>query len=121
MRSFDLSPGAPVIVHLHSPKEKLWGLLVSLSPAGIVVHGLDLEAFEDWMRQEIRREEGVCPGTHFFPLTRVVRMDRDDSSPGLPGCADRFHVATGRTVFEVTGYPLPRSAAASCPIPQEEA
>lgn len=106
-RTFDLAPGSAVILHLQAPKEKIFGVLISLSPAGIVIHGLDLEAFEDWMRQEARGEDGLSPGTFFFPLARVVRMDRDDSTPGLPGCADRFCAATGRTVWDVTGCPSP--------------
>ena len=107
MRSFDLVAGTAVVLHLHSPKEKIWGILVSLSSAGIVIHGLDLEAFEDWVRQEARGEEGVAPCSCFYPLMRVVRMDRDESAPGLLGCADRFRAATGRSVWEVTGCPSP--------------
>lgn len=107
MSPFDLVAGAAVVLHLHSPKEKIWGILVSLSPAGVVIRGLDLEAFEDWMRQEVRGEEGVAPCTFFYPLTRVVRMDGDESTPGSSGCSDRFEAATGRSVWDATGCPPP--------------
>ena len=30
-----IGPGSPVIVYLHSPREKLWGLLYELNAAGI--------------------------------------------------------------------------------------
>ena len=40
-----------VIVSLHSPKEKIWGRLHSLTPAGVTIQGIDLNAFDDWVRQ----------------------------------------------------------------------
>src|SRR5262245_42434252 len=52
MGPFDLAEGSPVILYLQGPKEKVWGLLLSLGPAGIVVRGLDLAVFDDWLRQE---------------------------------------------------------------------
>ena len=54
IRGFDLTGGTPVILYLQAPKEKIWGILVSLTPAGIVLRGLDLAVFDDWMRQEAR-------------------------------------------------------------------
>jgi hypothetical protein len=55
--ALELSAGHAVIVYLQNPKEKVWGLLVSLGTAGVVVRCIDLTAFDDWMRQEARRDE----------------------------------------------------------------
>src|ERR687891_646341 len=55
--ALSLSAGDPVILYLQVPKEKVWGLLVSLGTAGVVVRCIDLAAFDDWMRQEARRDE----------------------------------------------------------------
>ena len=100
----DLGEGSPVILYLQGPKEKVWGLLVSLGPAGIVLHGLDLAVFEDWMRQEARQEESlIAPTTLFYPMHRVERMELDETSGSLPGYVDRFALEVGRSVRHVMG------------------
>ena len=57
LSALGLSEGDAVIVYLQAPKEKVWGLLLSLQAAGIVLRCIDLAAFDDWMRQEARRDE----------------------------------------------------------------
>ena len=66
MSPFDLTEGTPVVLYLQSPKEKIWGLLLSLGPAGIVIRGIDLAAFDDWMRQEARGDELLLGLTTLF-------------------------------------------------------
>ena len=78
--ALSLSAGDAVIVYLQVPKEKVWGLLVSLGTAGIVVRCIDLAAFDDWMRQEARRDEPYLGlSTVFYPMNRVERMERDQT------------------------------------------
>ncbi len=97
-------PGTPVLVYLHTPREKVFGVLHSLQPAGLVLRGIDIGAFEDWMRQEARGETGgLGLVTLFFPMNRVERMERDESAGGFEGFADRFLRETGRTVAEAAG------------------
>jgi hypothetical protein len=104
MTSLDLSPGAPVILYLQSPKERVWGLLVSILPAGVVVRGLDLSAFEDWMRQEARGGETVIGVTTvFYPMGRVERMEMDETTGPFLSLADRFAREVGRTVRQAFG------------------
>ena len=50
--SLGLARGTPVVLYLQEPKEKVWGLLIGLETSGVVVRGLDLQTFDDWMRQE---------------------------------------------------------------------
>ena len=103
-RPFDLSEGSPVILYLQNPKEKVWGLLLSLGTAGIVVRGLDLAVFEHWMRQEARRDESlIMPTTLFYPMHRVERLERDETCGPLPGYVDRFALEVGRSVRQVLG------------------
>ncbi len=80
MADFELSAGSPVVLYLRDPKEKIWGLLLSMTTAGIAVRGIDLTVFDDWMRQEARKEE-VLLGllTLFYPMHRVERLERDES------------------------------------------
>ena len=44
-------PDSIVIVSLHTPKEKLWGSLVSMNAAGVTIRGIDLNSFDDFIRQ----------------------------------------------------------------------
>jgi len=104
VKGLGLAPGAPVLVYLQSPREKVFGILVSLLPAGVVVRGIDLAAFEDWMRQEARGDEpGLGLVTLFYPMGRLERVERDETMGGLEGLADRFRRTTGRSVLEAAG------------------
>ncbi len=103
MKARGFEPGTLVLVYLHSPREKVFGVLVSLEPAGIAVRGIELTAFEDWLRQEARGEVGLGLVTLFYPLNRVERVERDESVGGLEGIADRFRRETGRSVLEAAG------------------
>lgn len=104
IQGHDLTGGTPVILYLQGPKEKVWGLLVSLGPAGVVVRGLDLVVFDEWMRQEARGEEaGLGLATIFYPMGRLERMERDETVGPLASYADRFQREVGRTVFEIAG------------------
>jgi len=96
-------PGTPVLLYLHSPREKVFGVLVSLRPAGVAVRGIELAAFEDWLRQEARGEKGLGPVTVFYPMSRIERLEKDETAGGLEGFADRFRRETGRSVLEASG------------------
>jgi len=98
------APGTPVLVYLHNPREKVWGVLVSLLPAGIAVRGIELTAFEDYLRQEAaHRETGLGLVTLFYPMSRVERMELDESVGDLEGIADRFRRETGRSIQDAAG------------------
>jgi hypothetical protein len=101
-----LSAGDPVIAYLQLPKEKVWGLLVSLGTAGVVVRCIDLTAFDDWMRQEARGDEPYLGlSTVFYPMNRVERMERDETLGPVISYADRFEREVGRSVREAVGLP----------------
>jgi hypothetical protein len=104
MEAFDLRPGSYVVVYLHAPKEKVWGLLVGLTGAGVTVRGLDLAVFDDWMRQEARGEEPLIGlATLFYPMHRVERVEKDETVGPLVGYADRFAREVGRSVRALLG------------------
>jgi hypothetical protein len=101
-----LVEGAAVVLYLQSPKEKLWGLLLALQPAGIVVRCIELSAFEDWLRQEARGDDNLIGlTTVFYPMNRVEKMERDETVGPLVSYADRFRREVGRSVYEVLGIP----------------
>jgi hypothetical protein len=95
--------GTPVLLYLHTPREKVFGVLVSLQPAGVTVRGIDLAAFDDWLRQEARGEEGLGLVTLFYPMHRIERVEKDETVGDLEGIADRFRRETGRTVLAAAG------------------
>jgi hypothetical protein len=101
----DLVPGTPVVLYLHEPKEKLWGVLIQIGVAGIVLRGLDLQVFDDWMRQEARDDERLIgPSTAFYPLHRLERMERDETVGPLLSYSERFAREVGRPAAEVAGF-----------------
>jgi hypothetical protein len=97
------TPGTPVLVYLHSPREKVFGVLVALQPAGLALRGIDLATFEDFLRQEKRKEVGLGFVSLFYPMGRVERMERDETVGGIEGIADRFRRETGRSILEAAG------------------
>ncbi|HET7292959.1 MAG TPA: hypothetical protein VFM88_11075 [Vicinamibacteria bacterium] len=104
MRPFDLAEGTPVVLYLHGPREKVWGVLLGLTAAGVMLRGIELDAFEDFMRQEVKGEEDLLGlVTAFYPMHRVDRLERDETVGPVLGYADRFAREVGRTIFEVIG------------------
>jgi hypothetical protein len=90
-----------VVISLHSPREKLWGEIVSINSAGVTVRGIDLNSFEDFVSQ-VRHPEGERVGlpTVFFPMQRVERISLDEPSGSIPSMADLFERRVGRSLKE---------------------
>ena len=88
-----------VIVSLHSPREKVWGELVALNPAGVTVRGIDLNSFDDFVRQVLHPEgERVGLPTAFFPMQRIERVALDEPSGSIPSLGDVFEQKVGRSL-----------------------
>lgn len=104
-------PGALVIVYLASPREKFWGMLLNISPAGLSVRGLDLNSFDDFLAL-LRAGEPASPGEVFFPMHRLERIEVDASNGDVPSIADRFQIATGHSALAVLGADQHRSVSA---------
>jgi hypothetical protein len=95
-------PGSTVLLTLHSPRQKFFGVLMELAPAGIELRGVPLEALEDLARQ-IRGGEKAGAATLFFPMHRVERMELDEASGELPSLGADFEMKSGRNVGEIFG------------------
>ena len=97
-----LEPGSAVLLYLHQPQEKLWGVLRRLDAHGVLLEGIDLASFDDWVAQLESEETSVVGASVIFiPMTRLERILLDRSSGDLPSLAERFERRTGRTVQEV--------------------
>lgn len=88
--------GALVLITLNSPREKFWGAVLDVNPAGVSVRGLDLNSFDE-VTGMLRSDEHVMPATVFFPLNRMERMELDVSNGPIPSLAERFHTKSGRS------------------------
>ena len=89
-------PGALVVAFLHSPKERIWGMLRGIDASGAWIEGINLDSFEDWARQVARREEPTIGlSIAFYPLSRVEKLLLDRSAPGQPSFGERFGSLTG--------------------------
>lgn len=85
---------------LHSPREKLLGLVQELTSAGIFVRAIDLGYFDDWC-QSISNDEAYLPmSDYFYPMWRVERMVRDEGVEDSPSMAELFGQRTGRSLAE---------------------
>lgn len=99
-----LAPHSIVIVNLVNPKEKFWGMLVALSSVGVTLHGINLDSFEDWVRQVARsQEQNLDLVTMFVPLFRVERMFLDQPVGVVMSYSDQFRQIVGLTPEEFLG------------------
>jgi len=90
-----------VIVSLHDPKEKIWGQLMAMNQAGLTVRGIDVNSFDDFVRQVKSPEEAqVGLATIFYPMHRVERIALDEAKGSIPSLAQTFERHVGRRLRE---------------------
>ena len=88
-----------VILSLHSPKERIWGELLGISTAGVTIRGIDLNSFDDFVRQIVQPEgEEMGFPTLFFPMGRVERIALDEPRGSIPSLAQTFEQRAGRSL-----------------------
>ena len=88
------SPGSLVIATLSNPREKFWGMILALVPAGLSLSGAELASFED-LTVMVRDGEPFTPAVVFFPMHRIERIELDLPDGGLPSLSQRFLSKTG--------------------------
>jgi hypothetical protein len=87
-------PGAVVIATLSNPREKFWGMILALAPAGLSLSGAELASFED-LAVMVRDGEPFTPAVVFFPMHRIERVELDLPDGSLPSLSQRFFAKTG--------------------------
>jgi len=87
-------PGALVIVTLCNPREKFWGMILSLAPEGLSLSGAELASFED-LTVMVKDGEPFTPAVVFFPMHRIERVELDLPDGSLPSLSQRFFAKTG--------------------------
>lgn len=99
--SAGITGGVPVLLVLHSPREKCWGILDEITSAGVFLRGLDLKAFDDWVRSVIHNEPFIGFTSLFFPMWRVERITKDEPAGEVPSLFQQAEQRTGRTLEEL--------------------
>lgn len=87
-------PGAFVIATLCNPREKFWGMILSLAPEGLSLSGAELASFED-LTLMVKEGEPFSPAVVFFPVHRIERVELDLPDGNLPSLSQRFLAKTG--------------------------
>jgi hypothetical protein len=87
-------PGSIILATLREPREKFWGALLHLDPAGLSIQGVELSSFEDATSAVIAGEP-LNTAVLFFPMHRVERIAMDLPEGNLPSLSQRFASRTG--------------------------
>lgn len=93
-----INRGAAVVIVLHSPREKCWGILDEINQAGVLLRGLDLNAFDAWLSAIVHNEPFVGFGDLFFPMWRVERIAKDEAAGGVPSLCEQVEKRTGHSI-----------------------
>jgi hypothetical protein len=96
-----ISRGTPVLIVLHTPREKYWGILDEINAAGVFLRGLDLNAFDEWIRAVTHQEPFIGLGAMFFPMWRVERIAKDESVGGVISLREQAEQRTGLSLDEL--------------------
>jgi hypothetical protein len=94
-----MNSGQLVLVTLHNPREKFWGIMMSLNPAGVSVRGVDMQSLDDFA-QLVKSGEPASASIVFFPMHRVQKIEEDGRNGELPSLAEQFRAKTGVDVHK---------------------
>ena len=92
-----------VLVSLQNPKEKFWGVVLSVQTSGITVRGIDLNSFDDWSRGIAKGDGDMALSTTFFPIHRVERVTLDETVGNVLSLAETFEARVGQDVLSFLG------------------
>ena len=109
-------PGSMVVVTLGNPRDKFWGMILSLAPEGVSLSGIELASFEDLVVM-VKDGEPFTPAVVFFPMHRIERVELDLPDGSLPSLSQRFSAKTGLRPAETLGSQL---AGSTSTIDREE-
>lgn len=98
-----LETGSIVILNLENPKEKILGKLISISPSGIVIKGVNVNSFNEWMNQlsQPHAIPAIVPTTIFFPMHRVLSCYLDEDLGEVPSFSSQFKEKTQQEIHQV--------------------
>lgn len=99
-----IGAGSAVVLHLASPREQVFGVVLSLSPSGVVVVGIGMASVDDWLGELPHaladEEQGFALSTTFYPMHRVEKVILDEPTCGAPAIHERFQGRVGSSLRE---------------------
>lgn len=102
MSARNIEPGEVVIAYLAAPREQVFGVVLALTSAGVVLRGISLTVVDDWLRSfsQERGPEGAGLGlaTSFYPMHRIEKVALDEPTGGVQPIQERFCERVGTTV-----------------------
>jgi len=98
-----MKSGSIIILNLQDPREKIIGKLLAISPSGITIKGIEVNSFNDWMKQFTHKQTttSIFPTTVFFPMHRVVSCYLDEDMGEVPSFSSQFKGRTKRAITRV--------------------
>ncbi len=75
----EIRKGSPVIVYLQNPREKFWGILISLSEKGAMIRGGNLESIQVFLENPQKQMASLF-STLYFPSHRIEKILLDEGS-----------------------------------------
>jgi len=105
------SAGSMVVVTLGNPRDKFWGMILSLAAEGLSISGIELASFEDLVIM-VRDGESFNPAVVFFPMHRIERIELDLPDGNLASLSQRFSTKTGLDPTVTLSSPLWKSDSA---------
>ncbi|MBX7220740.1 MAG: hypothetical protein K1Y36_12395 [Blastocatellia bacterium] len=103
MRFSKIEPGVCVVLSLHSPREKIWGILVSIDGSGVQIRGLDINTFDDWVNAVTCGEYNIGLAYSFVPMWRVERIQMDETIGEILSLEEQFGQRVGLSLMEYMG------------------
>ncbi len=95
-----IEAGNTVVIVLQNPREKIFGIIDEISDAGVIVRGIDLNYFDEWIAAINGNEPTFPMQDSFFPMWRVERISLDAGTEGMPSMGEQFEQRTGKQVGE---------------------
>ena len=94
-----------VILSLHTPREKIWGVLLSINSFGVTVRGIDINSFDDWCRSVANHTQTMGLSTMFIPMMRIEKVTMDETIGSYKSFSDQFQDRAGKSVLDFVEIP----------------
>ncbi len=94
-----------MILSLQNPREKIWGVLLSVNSFGITARGIDINSFQDWVRAVANNTETMSLSTMFVPMMRVEKVTLDEAFGEYKSFSEQFQERVGRSVADFMELP----------------
>lgn len=105
-----LNPGTVVVAYLKEPREQIWGVLLKLEGTGLLLRGIDLHSFDDFLKQAGSgsagaESQGIDLSTVYYPATRLEKILLDEPTGAIPSLRERFRARAGMEITDYLGLP----------------